>query len=112
MGKYSRYSRTATSTELRKSRYWRNRVAAERRRLERDKGLAVCWLCGVDIDMSLPTNHPRAFSLDHIIPLTRGGRIDGEAKPAHISCNSERGGRENKRSKATDGLMPWEMRTR
>lgn len=108
MSRYSAHSKTASSLELRKSRYWRSRVKRERAKLERDPGLAVCWLCGEDIDMTLPYQHPKAFSLDHVVPLTRGGGIRGETRPAHISCNSERGGRENRRRGGGDGRLPWE----
>lgn len=70
---------------------YHSRVARERRRLTRDPSLAVCWLCGEPIDMGLPYLHERAFTLDHVVPIDRGGRVLGETRPAHRSCNSSRG---------------------
>jgi 5-methylcytosine-specific restriction endonuclease McrA len=42
-----------------------------------------CWLCG----------HDGADSVDHVIPLSRGGaRLDpANLRPAHSRCNSKRG---------------------
>ncbi len=54
-----------------------------------------CWLCGQDIDPSLPRQHPWSFTVDHIQPLSRGGSardLDNLA-PAHARCNSRRGSR-------------------
>lgn len=71
---------------------YRERVARVRRQLERDPSLAVCWLCGAPINMQLPYHHMMAFTLDHVIPLSRGGNLMGETRPAHRRCNSERNG--------------------
>ena len=87
------------------SRRWKNTVTRERHRLERHPEQAVCWLCGNTIDMQLPTSHPMSFTLDHIVPLARGGNLHGEVRPAHRSCNSARG---NGRTKAnTQTLAKW-----
>lgn len=42
----------------------------------------VCWLCG----------KPGATSVDHVIPLNKGGpELDpANLRPAHISCNTSR----------------------
>lgn len=90
------------------SHRWQQRVKRERRRLERDPALAVCWLCSEPIDMNLPPRHARGFTLDHVVPLARGGMEDGEAKPAHLNCNSSRGdGRRTKRSATPNTLIDW-----
>jgi 5-methylcytosine-specific restriction endonuclease McrA len=87
---------------------WKKRVSRERKRLESDTTLAVCWLCGEPIDMALPYDHARGFTLDHLIPIARGGEWDGEAKPAHRSCNSARGdGRRRKRGATPPTLLDW-----
>lgn len=84
---------------------FKKKRARERKRLENDPALAVCWLCGGDIDMDLPRDHDMAFSLDHIVPVGRGGDIMGETRPAHRICNSSRGiGREKKQP---DTLLDW-----
>lgn len=69
----------------------RHRLAHAAELCQTHPELAVCWLCGNPIDMQLPPHHPNAFTLDHIIPLARGGNLHGETKPAHRTCNSQRG---------------------
>lgn len=52
-----------------------------------------CHLCGEWVDPTLPKNHRRARSVDHLIPLSLGGPpLDRDnARLAHIGCNSRRG---------------------
>lgn len=90
------------------SHAWRKRVKAERARLEQDPTQAVCWICRKPIDMALPVQHRMAFTLDHLVPLSRGGDMDGETKPAHYSCNSSRGdGRKKRRAPKPATLLDW-----
>lgn len=87
---------------------YKKRVTAWRKKLERDPSLAVCWICGGAIDMNLPPGHGRDFTLDHLVPLAKGGALDGEVKPAHRSCNSSRGdGRRTKRGATPPTLLNW-----
>lgn len=57
---------------------------------ERDGWL--CQICGEEIDRNLVFPHPRSVSLDHIIPISRGGlhRRDN-VQCAHFGCNSGKG---------------------
>lgn len=87
---------------------YKQRVKAWRKRLERDPALAKCWICGGTIDMALPHLHARSFTLDHLIPLSKGGALEGEVKPAHRSCNASRGdGRRTKRGATPPTLLDW-----
>ncbi|WWM24861.1 HNH endonuclease [Streptomyces sp. B21-104] len=54
-----------------------------------------CWLCGHNIDGRLTEKHPLSFTLDHVVPLSKGGDLldPANARPAHRSCNSSRGNR-------------------
>ncbi|MFG3426151.1 HNH endonuclease [Streptomyces californicus] len=58
-----------------------------------------CWICGRDIayDIVGPEagKHRLAFTLDHEVPLSRGGslRDPANARSAHRACNSRRGNR-------------------
>ncbi|MEU0001957.1 HNH endonuclease [Streptomyces microflavus] len=58
-----------------------------------------CWLCGHNIryDITGPeaAKHPLAFTLDHLVPLSRGGPLldPANARSAHRRCNSARGNR-------------------
>lgn len=87
---------------------WKKKVRTWRRKLENDPALAVCWICGGSIDMNLPPTHGRAFTLDHLVPLSQGGELMGEVKPAHRSCNSARGnGRRSRRGSNPPTLLDW-----
>lgn len=90
-----------------RSEAWKKRVARERRRLERQPELAVCWLCGDPIDMGLPVHHQRAFTLDHVVPIARGGAEMGESKPAHRECNSSRSDGRQSKKRQRETLIDW-----
>ena len=48
----------------------------------------ACHICGDPIDYTLPYLHPQEFVVDHLIPLSRGGRDDLSNKAAaHRACN-------------------------
>ena len=59
---------------------------------ERDGG--VCGICGQKIDLDFVAPHPLSLSLDHVIPLTKGGtHTYGNVQVAHYGCNSRKGNR-------------------
>lgn len=63
----------ARARELRRSQWWQNRIA---------KG--CCYYCGTAVP-------PKELTLDHIVPLVRGGRSSkGNCVPACKSCNSKK----------------------
>lgn len=54
---------------------------------ERDKG--ICWICGRECDYEADSNSNYYPSIDHVIPLSRGGVHSWEnVKLAHRICNS------------------------
>jgi 5-methylcytosine-specific restriction endonuclease McrA len=58
----------------------RARIAATR---------AACHICGEAIDYTLGRHDPRAFVIDHVVPLHQGGADElSNVKAAHRSCNS------------------------
>ncbi|MYV56520.1 HNH endonuclease [Streptomyces sp. SID3212] len=65
---------------------------------QRNLGLP-CWLCGHNIAYEITGpeagKHPLAFTLDHLVPLSRGGDLldPANARSAHRRCNSARGNR-------------------
>jgi|SRR5215472_16376108 len=66
--------------ELRQSAWWKRRVAA-----------GICYYCAGDVGA-------RALTMDHLIPLIRGGRsVRGNTVPACKDCNSKK-----------QSLLPWE----
>lgn len=70
----------ARARELRRSAWWRRRVAA-----------GVCHYCGRHVG-------GKALTLDHVVPLVRGGRsVRTNMVPACKDCNSRK-----------QSLLPWE----
>ncbi|MEZ4484437.1 MAG: HNH endonuclease signature motif containing protein [Syntrophotaleaceae bacterium] len=59
--------------ELRRSQWWQNRIAA-----------GVCHYCGCKVA-------PKALTLDHVVPLVRGGRSTrGNCVPCCKECNNQK----------------------
>lgn len=56
-----------------------------------------CWICGQAIDYTLDYRQPMSFTADHIHALKDGGKLNGEMRPAHRSCNSRRGASKSNR---------------
>jgi 5-methylcytosine-specific restriction endonuclease McrA len=53
---------------------------------------AVCIVCAADIDLSLMHPHPMSKSLEHVIPLARGGGHSYDnCAPSHLRCNISKG---------------------
>lgn len=54
----------------------------------------ACGICHEPIDTALRWPHPLSLTLDHIEPLSRGGRhAASNCQPAHAACNSRKGDR-------------------
>lgn len=50
-----------------------------------------CILCKEEIPWDKRVPHPRAATLEHIIPITKGGQhIWENVAPAHLMCNSSK----------------------
>lgn len=56
------------------------------------KTATVCALCGMPFDKTLKYPHPMSISIDHIIPVTLGGKstIDN-LQATHLICNKSKG---------------------
>lgn len=82
------YSNNAKRRALKKSRhsepYNRLDVLAENN--------SLCWICKTIINVALPPRHRNSFSIDHVIPLVKGGDdVRSNVAPAHLGCNSSKG---------------------
>lgn len=51
----------------------RNTTIRDRHRAVIARGKPPCAICGEPIDYGLPHLDPKAFVVDHIVPLARGG---------------------------------------
>jgi hypothetical protein len=59
---------------------------------DRDGG--ACGICGDDIDPSIAWPHKMSKTLDHILPLSKGGTHEpANAQLAHAVCNSRKNDR-------------------
>ena len=58
----------------------------------------MCQLCHEPIDRTAQAPHPLSASLDHVIPMARGGpHTYGNVQAAHFRCNSLKGARMSER---------------
>ncbi len=63
----------ARARELRQSQWWKRKVAS-----------GICYYCRRHVG-------PRALTMDHIVPLGRGGRsVRGNVVPACKECNTRK----------------------
>ena len=94
----SRYRRRRMSiTSEEKKTYKRNRpdhdgthrLAFERNKKKIFASERICGICGQPVDMSLKYPHPFSPSIDHIIPIDRGGHPSdiSNLQLAHWKCN-------------------------
>lgn len=53
-----------------------------------------CGICGLRVNVKLKHPHPYSPSLDHIVPLSKGGSHTPEnVQLAHLRCNLSKGNR-------------------
>ena len=69
------------------------------------KSAGICGLCSGPLDRSLKWPHRFSVSLDHIIPLSRGGAHSTDnARYVHLSCNASKNNRLD--SELTSAVLP------
>lgn len=69
----------------------------------RDNG--ICWICGGKCDMNADTNSNEYPSIDHVVPVSCGGKDEWDnVRLAHRWCNSKRGNREKMLFISTPGV--------
>jgi len=56
------------------------------------RGRPPCHLCGEEIDYAASHLEPLSFTIDHIIPIAKGGADDiDNLAAAHRKCNRDKG---------------------
>ena len=87
-----------------RSRSSQNRKRRARMRLARSEPYTAveiadrdgwkCQRCGERIGRKIKYPHPRSLTIDHIIPISRGGHdVRANVQAAHFSCNAAKGNR-------------------
>ena len=53
---------------------------------------SICAICGKPVDKSLKSPHPMSATIDHIIPVSRGGDLSDpeNLQLAHRGCNRKK----------------------
>lgn len=74
------------------------KVSGEFEKIDRDlvfeRDSYVCKLCRMPLDMNAKFPHPLSPTLDHIIPLNKGGHhLYVNLQAAHFRCNTAKGDR-------------------
>ena len=77
------------ATIKRNNKAYADKAKALRRKAQRHNW--PCWICGQPIDWQAPAGTKQSYTYDHIQAVANGGKIRGEGRPAHHSCNSRRG---------------------
>lgn len=74
----------------------RNTATRDRHRRTLARTRPPCGICGGPIDYDLPSDNPRAFVVDHRVPLALGGPDAlGNKQAAHRDCNRTKGAKLN-----------------
>lgn len=65
----------------------------------------ICGICSEPVDHNLGYPDPESVSLDHIIPLSRGGgHTASNTQCSHLSCNVRKGARHGEEVRTGAGL--------
>ena len=72
-----------------------NRAAYEAARKKILATQSICGICGKPVDMSLRYPHPMSPTVDHIIPVSKGGHPSdiSNLQLAHRCCNRQKADR-------------------
>ena len=97
---------------MRADRSGEHRRAFEKNKQRILKTQDVCGICGRPIDKELKYPHPLAASVDHIIPVSRGGHPSDieNLQIAHWTCNRQKSDKMMRavetKEKEEDGSIP------
>lgn len=73
-------------------RYGIHRSTYEKNKKRVLKEQSICGICGKPVDKSIKYPHPFSATVDHIIPLDKGGHPSdlSNLQLAHFKCNREK----------------------
>lgn len=81
-----------TAISLRADKSGPHRVAYDKNRKIILKTRSTCGICGKQVDIKLKPPHPLAPTIDHIIPVNKGGHPSAieNLQLAHATCNRQK----------------------
>ncbi|MGN1276826.1 MAG: HNH endonuclease [Floccifex sp.] len=73
-------------------RYGVHRQAFEKAKKRILKEQCICGICGKPVDKKIKYPHPMSATIDHIIPIDRGGHPSdiNNLQLAHFKCNRQK----------------------
>ncbi len=79
----------------RKDELGEHRAALDRNRKKIYATQSICGICGKPVDMTLRYPNPMSKTVDHIVPINRGGHPSDieNLQLAHLACNLEKSDR-------------------
>ena len=90
-----------------------NRGAYEAARMKILRTQTICGICGKPVDFSYKNPHPLAPTVDHIIPVSKGGHPSdiSNLQLAHRCCNRQKSDSlmEPRKAEENDKLIPNDM---
>ena len=94
----------ATTKRVRPDHDGTHRLAFERNKKKILATQSVCALCGKPVDKGLRYPHPLAASVDHIIPVNKGGHPSDldNLQLAHWTCNRQKSDKLQKRHRKAE----------
>ena len=89
-----------------------HRVQFERNRKKILLTQEVCGICGNPVDKSLKFPHPLSPTVDHIIPIEKGGHPSAieNLQLAHFACNRQKSDKFQREAKLPAQADPAPMR--
>ncbi len=93
----------------RKDEIGQHRTALEKNKKKIFATQTVCALCGKPVDFSLKYPNPLAPSIDHIVPINRGGHPSdiSNLQLAHWTCNRQKADKLQKEGR--DRIIPGKL---
>lgn len=88
-----RRTRRSDTLTCRPCVYQMRQYGISARELANERGIA-CGICGLDVDMTLRKPDVMRASVDHVVPVARGGTNERtNLQLAHLRCNMRKGAR-------------------
>jgi 5-methylcytosine-specific restriction endonuclease McrA len=111
MRRKGRHRRRVTPTAKRRRKRIRQGERIKAREIyERDEW--TCKLCGLPVERKAKGKHPWKATLDHVIPLAKGGRhCKNNVQCAHWKCNNEKGDSLSMPMDGKEDIQRWLYKT-